>query len=201
MGKYLRVLSVLCPVILFIGGVLEAQQKADVIVDAMVMRVGRGTSDQKPTAMTSTDAARLLSALMNDATTELIDRSELRVSDGKTSMLKIGKRIPYAAWNDQPRDGAPCASPLILMQPKYIGNGADFKITPHVHSAEELSLHIAVSQHANLACLAQSRNEFDVRLHDRELTLLGGLSSLFDARSQWVIAVIPKIVLAPEMAR
>ena len=96
MGKYLRVLAVCCPVLILMAGMLEAQQKAELIVGVMAMEVDTGTTDRKPVTVTSDEAARLLSRLLSDTQTQLISRSQLRVSDGMTSMLKFENSQPFA---------------------------------------------------------------------------------------------------------
>jgi hypothetical protein len=196
MGKYLRVLAVCCPVLILMAGMLEAQQKAELIVGVMAMEVDTGTTDRKPVTVTSDEAARLLSALLNDTTTQLIGRSQVRVSDGTTSMLKFGNHRSFA-------DTA-CASPLT----NHLGSGATLEITPHVHPSQELTLHVVISREVKLACLTEPmigprRNEFDLRLRDGEVAILGGMNPLSngDASSQLLIALIPTAVHIPDTAR
>jgi hypothetical protein len=195
MGKYLRVLAVYCSLLLLTAGMLEAQRKPELLVGVMVMEVDTGTTHRKPMTVTSDEAARLLSALLSDTTTQLIGRSQLRVSDGMTSMLKFGNRQSFA--------DTVCSSPLT----NRLGTEATLEIMPHVHRSQELTLHVVVSQDVKLGCLAEPmigprRNEFDVRLHDREVAILGGLNPLSNGdASSLLIALIPTALHIPDVAR
>jgi hypothetical protein len=196
MEKYLRVLAVYFPVFLLTAAMLEAQQKPELIVGVMVMQVDTGTTHRKPMTVTSDEAARLLSALLNHTTTKLVGRSQLRISGGMPSMLKFGNHQSFA--------DTVCAGPLT----NHLGTGATVEIMPHVHPSQELTLHVVVSQDVQLGCLAEPmigprRNEFDVRLHDSEVAILGGLNALSngDASSQLLIALIPAALHIPDVAR
>jgi hypothetical protein len=195
MGKYLQVLTVYCPLLFLMVGMLEAQRKTELIVGAMAMEVDAGT-DRKPSTVTSDEAAGQLSRLLRDTTTRVIRQSQLRVSDGMTSMLKFGNQEPFV--------DPVCASPLT----KHLGTGASMEITPHVHGSQEFTLHVVVSQDVKPGCLAEpvmgsGRNEFDVRLRGGEVAILGGLNALSsgDASSQLVIALIPTPVYLPDVVR
>jgi hypothetical protein len=111
-------------------------------------------------------------------------------------MLKFGDHQSFA--------GTVCASPLT----NHLSSGATLQIMPHVHASQELTLHVVVSQDVKLGCLAEPmigprRNEFDVRLHDSEVAILGGLNPLSngDASSQLLIALIPTALHIPDVAR
>ena len=139
---------------------------------------------------------RLLSTLLGNPAIELISRSERRISEGITSVLRIG--------GDQPLANDVCASRLT----KHLGTGASLEITPHFHFSDELTLHVVVSQHLKLGCLvqpvkAQNQNEFDIRLRKRDVAILGGLNPLpnSNANSQLVIALVPEVIDTSDVAR
>jgi len=191
MGNYVRTLTLICQVVLLMGGVLEAQQKLElqpikeVIVGVMVLQVDREVTDSEPTLVTSGSAAKMLNAFLSDAATKPIRRSQLRASDGITSIFKAG--------NDQP-----CPS----------ATGPNLEITPRIYSAQKLTLHVVVSEDANPGCAVQpatgrNMNEFDISLHDGQVSILGGLKppNSSDVRSRLVIALIPEIVHNAVVAR
>jgi hypothetical protein len=147
MEKNLRALAVVCATVPLMVSVLAAQQTKETIVDVVVLRVSGDTS------------------------AELLRRPQLRVSDGVTSILKIG--------NDELDTDAACASPLA----KYSGTGSSLEITPRIHSSEEFTLHVVVSRHISLGCLEQPavdqhKNELDVRLHAGEVKIVRVSSQL-----------------------
>jgi hypothetical protein len=200
MGRCVQVLAVCCPLLLLAAGMLEAQQKTELIVGVMAVEVDVGTTHLKPVTVTSDEAARVLSALLSDTTTRLIGRSQVRVSDGMTSMLKFGNHQSFA--------DSVCASPLT----NHFGTGAALEIIRHFHPSQEFTLHVVVSQEVKLGCLAEPmigpskigpiRNEFDLKLHDGEAAILGGLSALSkgDVNSQLLIALIPRALHIPDAA-
>ena len=96
MGKYLQILAVCCPMLFLMVGRLKAQEKTELLVGVMAIKIDAGTTDRKPVTVTSDEAARLLSRLLSDTQTQLISRSQLRVSDGMTSMLKFENSQPFA---------------------------------------------------------------------------------------------------------
>jgi hypothetical protein len=154
----------------FHGALGGFEQKAELMVGVMVMEVDTGTTDRKPATVPADEAARLLNGWLSDTKTQLISRSQLRVSDGRTSMLKFGNHQPFA--------DTVCASPLT----KDLGAGASLEITPHVHRSQELTLHVVVSQDVKPGCLAGPHSG------------CGALSSMrlssftFEPRSHWCVS-------------
>jgi general secretion pathway protein D len=87
--------------------------------------------------------------------------------------------------------GSVGVSPLVSTQFNYADVGVNLEITPQVHSADELTLHIdvevsSVSQYIDLGgiqqpVIGQNKSTADIRLHEGEINILGGLSSSSDA--------------------
>jgi general secretion pathway protein D len=133
----------------------------------------------------------LLQALATDTNTKVLNRPQIRASDGQKANLKIGNRIPYATGSFQPGVGTVGVSPLVSTQFNYADVGVNLEITPQVHSADELTLHIdvevsSVSQYIDLGgiqqpVIGQNKSTADIRLHEGEINILGGLSSSSDA--------------------
>ncbi len=135
----------------------------------------------------------ILEAMLSDSRTKVLDRPQLRTSDGMKATLTIGDRIPYATGSFQPGVGTVGVSPLVSTQFNFIDTGTTITITPQVHSATEVTLNVelnvsAVSSYVNQGGLqqpviSQNKNTADIRLHDGEMSILSGLSSASDTNS------------------
>jgi general secretion pathway protein D len=146
----------------------------------------------------------LLQAMLSDSKTKVLDRPQLRTSDGMKATLNIGNRIPYATGSFQPGVGTVGVSPLVSTQFNFIDTGTNITITPQVHSATEVTLNVdlnvsAVASYVNQGGLSQpvisqSKNTADIRLRDGEVTILSGLSSTSDTNA---VSGIPGLVSIP----
>jgi general secretion pathway protein D len=146
----------------------------------------------------------LLQAMLSDSKTKVLDRPQLRTSDGMKATLNIGNRIPYATGSFQPGVGTVGVSPLVSTQFNFIDTGTNITITPQVHSATEVTLNVdlnvsAVASYVNQGGLSQpvisqSKNTADIRLRDGEVTILSGLSSTSDTNA---VNGIPGLVSIP----
>jgi general secretion pathway protein D len=134
----------------------------------------------------------LLNLIMTDTKTKIMNSPQLRASDGQKAELKIGERYPYATGSFQPGVGTVGVSPLVSTQFNYADVGVNIVITPQVHSAKEVTLHIDVEV-SNIAStlnlggisqpiIAQSKNSAEVRLRDGEVNILSGLSQVSDSK-------------------
>jgi general secretion pathway protein D len=152
----------------------------------------------------------LLEATLTDAKTKIINSPQVRASDGQKVSLKIGNRIPYATGSFQPGVGLAGSgvSPLVSTQFNYADVGVNLEITPQVHSADELTLHVevevsSVQQYIDLGgikqpVIGQRKSTGDLRLREGEVNLLGGLSQLTDSRT---VGGIPGLVDIPVLGR
>jgi len=146
----------------------------------------------------------LVEAMMSDSKTKVLDRPQLRTSDGMKATLNIGDRVPYATGSFQPGVGTVGVSPLVSTQFNFIDTGTNITITPQVHSASEVTLNVdltvsAVASYVNQGGLqqpviSQSKNTADIRLRDGETTILSGLSQNTDTNS---VNGIPGLVNIP----
>ncbi len=152
----------------------------------------------------------LLNAMLSDTTTKIINSPQVRASDGQKVSLKIGNRIPYATGSFQPGVGAVGVgvSALVSTQFNYADVGVNLEITPQVHSAEELSMHVevevsSVQQYVDIGgvsqpIIGQRKNIADIRLREGEINILGGLSQTTDSKS---VTGIPGLVDIPVLGR
>lgn len=136
----------------------------------------------------------LLEAMLTDTKTKVLHKPQVRASDGMKAELKVGLRIPYATGSLGSAVGATTAgvSPLVQTQFSYADTGIQLIITPQVHSADELTMHVeitvsSVQQYENLGgglsqpVIAQEQNTTDVRMRNNEVSLLGGLNQTTQA--------------------
>src|SRR5207237_3028695 len=126
-----------------------------------------------------------LNLLYSDANTQIIQRPELRSSDGQKASLKIGNRIPVATGSFQPGIGGVGINPLVNTQFQYLDVGVNIDITPHVHAGREVTLKISLDISAvtsttniggiNQPVIGQRKIEHEIRLKEGEVNLLGGI--------------------------
>jgi general secretion pathway protein D len=123
------------------------------------------------------------SFLMSDGNTKLIQNPEIRALDNQKATLKIGDRVPIATGSFAGVSGG--VNPLVNTQFQYLDVGVNIDITPHVHSADEVTLKMvleisSVTGQQNLGgvsqpIIGQRRIEHETRLRDGEVNLVGGI--------------------------
>lgn len=128
----------------------------------------------------------LLQAMLADSNTKVLNKPQVRASDGQKVTLKIGSRIPYATGSFQTNT----ASALVSTQFNYADVGVNIDMTPQVHSADEVTLHIevtvsSVQQYVSIGSISQpvigqQANIADIRLREGEVNILGGLNQTQD---------------------
>lgn len=134
----------------------------------------------------------LLNAVMSDARTKTLNKPQLRASDGMKAELVIGQRIPYATGSfSSGVSVSSSVSPLVSTQFNYADVGLTVIITPQVHSASEVTLHVEVTvsevdQYVSIGgisqpVIGQTKNTADIRLRDGEINILAGLSQNSDS--------------------
>lgn len=122
-----------------------------------------------------------VNALMQDASTKLIDKAQLRIIEGQKSTLRIGQKIPYATGSFAP-GAIGSVSPLVNTQFSFLDVGLSLDVTARVHGSNEVSLHIesdhsAVADYENVGggltqpVITQRRRVADVRIHEGEVNL------------------------------
>jgi general secretion pathway protein D len=149
----------------------------------------------------------LLTAMLSDNRTKVLNSPQVRASDGQKVSLKIGDRIPYATGSFQPGVGTVGVSPLVSTQFNFAEVGVNVDITPQVHSNREISMHVeievsSVKQYITIGgtgglsqpVIGQRKNTADIRLREGEINILGGLSSAQDSST---VNGIPGLVDIP----
>jgi general secretion pathway protein D len=205
MEKYLRALSAFCLVIFFAGGVSEAQPKADVMMDVMVMQVDSERSEYLAATMASAGTAEdLLRAVLADSSTKMSQSAEVRAADGQKVTLRIGEKYPKATGSLQPSKGG--VGLLLSTRSQLVDTGVNVELTPHVHGSDEVTLRVGVevSRVANMVNLsglnqpviAQRRNEADVALWDGEVSILWEFHGTQDSNAT---IDIPRMVNVPAL--
>ncbi len=160
---------------------------------ATLSQIARTSINQFSTSL----PGALLNAVMSDARTKTLNKPQVRASDGMKVELIIGQRIPYATGSFSSGVGGVGVgagagiSPLVSTQFNYADVGLKLNLTPQIHSAQELTLHIevevsAVDQYINIGGLSQpvigqTKNTADIRLKEGEINILTSLSQNSDA--------------------
>ena len=132
-----------------------------------------------------------LSALMTDGNTKIIQNPEIRALDNEKATLKIANRVPIATGSFSGGGGA-SVSPLVNTQFQYLDVGVNIDVTPHIHPDHEVTLKMtleisSVTGSQNLGgvtqpIIGQRRIEHEMRLHDGDINLVGGI--LEDSETQ-----------------
>jgi general secretion pathway protein D len=149
-----------------------------------------------------------IQALMSDRTTRVLQSPQLRAADGQKATLKIGDRYPYATGSFQPGIGTVGISPLVSTQFQFAEVGVNADITPRIHGATEVSLHVeleisSVKDNIDVGGLkqpviGQRRVIHDLRVREGEVSVLGGLMQGQDSK---VVSGIPGLGDIPIIKR
>lgn len=127
-----------------------------------------------------------LNALLTDTHTKILQRPEVRASDGMRASLRIGDKVPIATGAYQPGVAGQAVSALVNTQFQYQDVGVNVDITPKVHQNQEITLkvRIEVSSVTSTAepvpgvkqpVIGQRVIEHDIRLREGEMNILGGI--------------------------
>lgn len=134
-----------------------------------------------------------VTALMSDSNTKIIQKPQIRALDNQKATLKIGDRVPVATGSFQPGIGGVGINPLVNTQFQYIDVGVNIDITPRIHANHDVTLKLtleisAVTGQSTIGgisqpIIGQRRIEHEIRLHDGEVNLLGGILEDQDTQS------------------
>jgi general secretion pathway protein D len=147
----------------------------------------------------------IVNAVMSDARTKTMNKPQVRASDGMKVELIIGERIPFATGSfSSGVSVSSSVSPLVSTQFQYSDVGLKLSITPQVHLAHEVTLHIevevsAVDTYVNIGgisqpVIGQNKNTADIRLQEGEVNILSGLSQNTDGST---VAGLPGLTNIP----
>jgi general secretion pathway protein D len=122
----------------------------------------------------------------SDSQTKILQSPQVRASDGQKASLKIGQRVPLATSSLTTAATGQNGSLLGSTQISYADIGVNVELTPHVHSRDELTLHIdidisSVADHADVGGISEPiigrrTVSHEVRLREGQATLLAGLT-------------------------
>ncbi|HEY2842887.1 MAG TPA: hypothetical protein VGJ09_04525, partial [Bryobacteraceae bacterium] len=150
----------------------------------------------------------LVNAVLSDNKTKILNSPQVRASDGMKVSLKVGDRIPIATGSFQSGVGTVGGTPYAQTQFQFTDVGIKVEITPQVHSAEELTLHVSlevstVRSYTNVGgvqqpIIGQRTNEADIRLRNGEPNILAGLDGTQDTT---VVTGIPGLVNIPILGK
>jgi general secretion pathway protein D len=128
----------------------------------------------------------LIQALLSDSSARVLNRPQLRVTDGGKGSLKIGSKIPYVSGSLNSAVATPGAIPYATTQFQQIDTGVNIDLEPRVNGADDVTMHLKVdisqvSGYTDIAVIQQPTisqhvNEANVRMRDGELAILGGLT-------------------------
>jgi len=157
---------------------------------------------------TTTLPGVLLQAVLSDNKTKILNSPQVRASDGMKVSLKIGDRIPIATGSFQSGVGTVGGAPYAQTQFQFTDVGIKVEITPQVHSAEELTLHVSfevssVRSFTNIGgvqqpIIGQTTTEADIRLREGEINILSGLDATQDSST---VNGIPGLVNIPILGK
>jgi len=150
----------------------------------------------------------LLEAALGDNRTKILNSPQVRASDGQKVTLKIGQRIPIATGSFQSGVGTVGGAPYAQTQFQFTDVGIKVEITPQVHSADELSMHVSfevstVQSYINIGgvqqpIIGQTTNEADIRMREGEINILAGLDGV---QNSTTVNGIPGLVNIPILGK
>ncbi len=150
----------------------------------------------------------LLQAALSDTKTRVLQAPQIRSIDNVKATLKIGEREPTASGSFQPGIGGVGINPLVNTQFTYIDVGVNVEITPRVNDNGDVSMHVdldisSVTGQVNLGginqpIIGQRKISHDIRMHEGEVNLLGGLINEQDSKQ---LTGIPGLSSIPILKR
>ncbi len=154
-----------------------------------IAQLGHLSSADFSTTLPST----VVQALLSDSSTKVLQRPQLRATDGGKASLKIGEKIPYVSGSLNSAVATPGSIPYATTQFQQLEIGTLVDLQPHVNGSDDISMHIRIeiSNNPNNIMIAgisepivgQQVDEADVRMKDGEVSILGGLSEKDRANS------------------
>lgn len=148
----------------------------------------------------------LVQALMNDSTSRVLQRPQIRATDGGKASVKFGEKIPYVSGSLNSAVATPGAIPYATTQFQQVDVGVNIDLEPHVNGPNDISMHIKVEVSNTAApvnigginepVIIQRVNEANVRMRDGETSVLGGLS---DVEGTNTLSGLPGITNIPAL--
>lgn len=146
-----------------------------------IAQAGRFSSADYSTSFPST----VVQALLNDASTRILQRPQVRSTDGGKASFLVGSQIPYVSGSLSSVVNTGSV-PYATTQFQQVNVGTQIEFAPHVNGTEDISMHVKVElsnvlQRILIAGVEQpvigkQTDEADIRMRDGEVSILGGLS-------------------------
>jgi general secretion pathway protein D len=153
----------------------------------------------------------MLKALLNERSSRVLQSPQVRSLDGLKASLKIGDRVPYATGSFNPGfgvGGGTGFNPLVSTQFQFYDVGVNVDITPKIHSATDVSLHVEVEISSvreridvgglQQPVIGQRRVSHDIRIKEGQVNLIGGLTQSQESRN---MSGIPGLSQIPILGR
>ncbi|HZS52846.1 MAG TPA: hypothetical protein VFA65_00480 [Bryobacteraceae bacterium] len=149
----------------------------------------------------------IIQALLSDTKNHVVQRPQLRATDGGKASLKIGEKIPYVSGSLNSAVATPGSIPYATTQFQQVDIGTNIDLEPHVNGTDEISMHVKVeiSNELNQVTIAgiqepiigQQVDEANIRMRDGEVSILGGLN---DKELQTVMSGVPGFTNIPGLS-
>jgi general secretion pathway protein D len=149
----------------------------------------------------------LLELILSDSTTRILQSPQVRALDGQKASLHIGEKQPYSTGGVSTNTTTSGTTGMYTSF-QYIDVGVNVDLTPKIHADNEVSLHIeveisSVKERIEVAGVSEpvigsSKLVHDIRLHEGEVNLLGGLTQLQRTKS---VSGIPGLSSIPILKR
>ena len=150
----------------------------------------------------------LLNAVASDNTTRILQRPQVRASDGQKVTLKIGDKVPIATGSFTPSLGGVAGGGgtglISSTQFNFTDVGIILDMTPQVHGTDEVTLKMSVevstiARNVTIGgieqpVIGQRKTETELRLREGEVNILGGLLNSQDSRT---MSGIPGLINLP----
>jgi general secretion pathway protein D len=146
----------------------------------------------------------LLSAVMSDRNTKVLQSPQVRAANGQKASLRIGDKVPIASGGMQPFGGAIGGFSSLYSQFQFIDVGVNVDITPTVHGLNEVTLKVEleisnVRDRVDLGgisqpVIGQRKVTHEIRIREGEVSLLGGLMQAQETRA---LSGIPGLMQIP----
>jgi general secretion pathway protein D len=154
----------------------------------------------------------LLQALASDNTTRILQRPQVRASDGQKVTLKIGDKVPIASGSFTPSLGAVSTTAgtglISSTQFTFTDVGIILDVTPQIHGTDEVTLKMSVEVSTinsyvtiggiSQPVIGQRKTETELRLREGEVNLLGGLLNTQYSRT---MAGLPGLLNIPVLSQ
>lgn len=146
----------------------------------------------------------IIQAMLSDTRNHVMQRPQLRATDGGKASLKIGQKIPYVSGSLNSAVATPGSIPYATTQFQQVDVGTNIDLQPHVNGTDEISMHVKVEISNELnqvdiggieePVIGQQVDEADIRMKDGEVSILGGLN---DKELQTSLSGVPGFTNIP----